>query len=52
MADNKIRMPSAFGGIVRYDEEYKSKFMLKPVHVIVFIVLVIAIRIGIGFFLK
>lgn len=40
MAD-KINIPSGFGGLLRYDEEYKSKFMLKPTHVIVFIVAVI-----------
>lgn len=41
MADNKIQMPGAFGGIVRYDEEYKSRFMLNPSHVIGFIILIV-----------
>ena len=41
MADNKISMPGAFGGLVRYDEEYTSKFMISPSHVIAFVVLVI-----------
>lgn len=41
MADNKISMPGAFGGLVRYDEEYESKFMITPMHVIVFVVLII-----------
>lgn len=36
MAKNKMRMPSSEGGLVRYyDEEYKSKIMLKPEHVLV-----------------
>lgn len=47
--DNKINMPGAFGGLMRYDEEYTSRFMLKPTHVIGFavaiIVFVMALRI-------
>lgn len=39
--DGKISMPGTFGGLMRYDEEYKSKFMLSPGHVIAFIILVI-----------
>jgi preprotein translocase subunit Sec61beta len=41
MADN-IFMPSSGGGLMRYNEEYKSKLMLKPSHVILFIILIIA----------
>ena len=41
MADNKISMPGSFGGLLRYDEEYKSKFMIKPAHVIGLIIGVI-----------
>jgi len=40
MADN-IMTPSGSGGIVRYDEEYPSRFMIKPEFVIGFIVLII-----------
>lgn len=43
MADNKIRMPSGMGGLVRYFEEYKSKISFKPGHVIVMVVAVIII---------
>jgi len=39
--DGKISMPGSFGGLMRYDEEYKSKFMLSPAQVIGFIVIVI-----------
>ena len=39
--DNKISLPGGFGGIIRYDEEYQSKFMLSPVHVIGFVILII-----------
>jgi len=32
---DRIRMPASFGGIVRYfDEEYKSRFMIKPEQVV------------------
>jgi len=41
MADNKIQMPGAFGGLMRYDEEYTSRFMLTPIQVIIFIVAII-----------
>lgn len=41
MADNKISMPGAFGGLMRYDEEYKSRFMISPHQVIIFVILLI-----------
>lgn len=34
-------MPGSFGGLVRYDEEYKSRFMLKPGHVVAFVIAII-----------
>jgi len=40
MADN-IFMPSSGGGLMRYNEEYKSLLMLKPSHVVLFIILII-----------
>ncbi len=40
MADNKIRMPSSMAGITTYSEEYKSRFMLTPQHVLIFIAIV------------
>ena len=40
MAD-KINVPAGFGGLVRYGEEYKSRFKLKPIHVVIFIIAVI-----------
>lgn len=42
MANLGISMPSSSGGLMRYNEEYKSKFMLKPSHIVLFIILVIA----------
>ena len=49
MADNKISMPAGFGGLMRFDEEYKSKIMLQPVHVIVFVVAVVGFRVFLSF---
>jgi len=39
MADQGVSMPGVFGGLMRYNEEYKSKFTFKPAHVIAIIVL-------------
>jgi len=46
--DNKINLPGGFGGLMRYSEEYSSKFMLKPTHVVAFVLLIIAFRIFLG----
>ena len=34
-------MPSAFGGLVRYFDEYKSKIQFEPAHVLLIIILLI-----------
>ncbi len=39
-SDNKLHLPGGIGGLVRYDEEYKSKFMISPGQVIAFVVLI------------
>jgi preprotein translocase subunit Sec61beta len=44
MAKNQISMPSSQGGIVRYFDDYKSKFQIRPEHVIVLVVIVIIIE--------
>jgi preprotein translocase subunit Sec61beta len=41
MADNKLNLPGGFGGLMRYDEEYESKFKISPVQVIGYIILVV-----------
>jgi preprotein translocase subunit Sec61beta len=46
-----VSMPAGFGGLMRYGEEYSSKFNLKPTHVIAAIVLVIVLRILLPTFL-
>jgi len=49
MAD-KITMPSGFGGLLRYDEEYESKIMLKPKHIVIFLILILVFYIGLKIF--
>ncbi|HEA46283.1 MAG TPA: preprotein translocase subunit Sec61beta [Candidatus Pacearchaeota archaeon] len=46
--DNQIHLPSGFGGLMRFDEEYESKINLKPTHVIGFVILIVAFRILLG----
>jgi preprotein translocase subunit Sec61beta len=41
MAENKIQMPGVFGGLMRYDSEYKSRFMISPVAVIAFVITIV-----------
>jgi preprotein translocase subunit Sec61beta len=41
MAGSGLLMPSGSGGLMRYNDEYKSKLMLSPMHVVVLIVVVI-----------
>ena len=51
-SDNKIHMPAGFGGLMRYDEEYETKFRLKPIHVIAFVILIVLFRVALAVFLK
>ena len=46
MADQGVQLPGGFGGLMRFSEEYESRFNLKPVHVIAFIILIIMFRIS------
>ena len=41
MARKRYTMPSSGGGIVRYNDEYKSKIMLAPGNVIFLIILLV-----------
>jgi preprotein translocase subunit Sec61beta len=52
MAESNVNMPSGFGGLMRFKDEYKSIFTLKPTHVIAFITLIIIFRILLGVFIK
>jgi len=49
MANQNIQMPAGFGGLMRFSEEYKSKIMLKPTHIIIFVIAVIVFRIVLEF---
>ena len=40
--DTRLNMPAGFGGLMRYSEEYESRFKLKPSHVIAFIAAIVA----------
>jgi preprotein translocase subunit Sec61beta len=51
MASNNINMPSGFGGLTRFNEEYESNFYLRPTHVILFIILIVIFRFSLGAFL-
>ncbi len=52
MAESNVNMPSGFGGLMRFKDEYKSAFTLKPTHVLIFIMLIIIFRILLGVFIK
>jgi len=41
MAQNKMQMPGVFGGLMRYDDEYNSRFVVTPTQVIGFVIAVI-----------
>ena len=45
----EINMPSGFGGLMRYKEEYNSKLKISPIQVIVGIVLVIVFVLSLKF---
>ena len=44
MAQDKIQLPQSGGGLVRYFEDYKSKFEFGPIVVVVIIVAVIVLE--------
>lgn len=39
--DDRIRMPSGMGGLVRYFDEYKSKIEFQPGHIIILALVII-----------
>ena len=49
--DVGISVPSGFGGLMRFKEEYESYFNLKPTHIIAFIILIIGFRVALEVFL-
>ncbi|MEM3405406.1 MAG: hypothetical protein QW117_00300 [Candidatus Pacearchaeota archaeon] len=49
---DRINLPIGTGGLLRYDEDYPSKVVLTPAHVIFFILGIIGIWIFLKIFLK
>ncbi|MFA5061273.1 MAG: preprotein translocase subunit Sec61beta [Candidatus Pacearchaeota archaeon] len=47
---NEISMPSGFGGLMRYKEEYNSKFKFGPGAVVAMILITIVLVIGLNVF--
>jgi len=47
--EQSLNLPAGFGGLVNFKEEYESKFMLKPTHVIGFVIFIVLFRIGLKF---
>ena len=45
-----LSMPGPFGGLVRYDAEYQSKFTLSPTQVMIFLALIVVFVIGLKIF--
>jgi len=39
---DQIFMPSGGGGLMRYNEEYKSRFTMTTSHVVLFLILILA----------
>lgn len=50
MADNKISMPGVFGGLMRFNSEFKSRFALSPGQVVGFVIFVIIFVLGLKLF--
>ncbi|HDP74089.1 MAG TPA: preprotein translocase subunit Sec61beta [Candidatus Woesearchaeota archaeon] len=50
MAKEQLRVPMSMGGLVRYSDEYKSKFQLSPGAVIIIAVLIIILVIALSGF--
>ena len=48
--EGKMSMPGAFGGLMRYDEEYSSRFMLNPGQVVGLIIAVVVLVIALKIF--
>ncbi len=50
MVDNSMSMPAGFGGLMRYKEEYDSKFRFGPGAVVGMIIATIVIVVGLRIF--
>ena len=50
MANEGLSMPGPFGGLVRYDAEYESKFILTATKVFIFLGIIVLFVIGLNLF--
>ncbi len=50
MASQGFSMPSSYGGLMRYNEEYRSSLMFTPTQVVLFIIIIIAFVAGMKLF--
>lgn len=48
MARRSSKLPASYGGLVRYFDEYRSKIVIKPEHVIIFTLFVIIVGLGLN----
>jgi len=49
MANEGVSLPGAFGGLMRFSEEYNSVFNISPTQVILFVVGIVAFRVLLQF---
>ena len=47
--DNRMRLPTGGAGITNFTDEYKSRFMISPAGVIIFIVAIVVFAILLRF---
>ncbi|RLE42708.1 hypothetical protein DRJ16_04530 [Candidatus Woesearchaeota archaeon] len=52
MADQRIRLPAGGGGLLRYFDEYKSRFSFKPGSVIALTIIIIVLMIVLHTYFK
>jgi len=48
--DSGISMPGVFGGLMRYNEEYDSRFKFRPEYVIAFVIVLALVILGLKIF--
>ncbi len=51
-SDNKVSLPGGFGGLMRYSEEFDSYINLKPSHVVIFVIFIMAFRLVMPYIFK
>ncbi|MFA5992689.1 MAG: preprotein translocase subunit Sec61beta [Candidatus Pacearchaeota archaeon] len=48
--DTGMSMPGVFGGLMRYNEEYNSRFKFRPEYVIAFVIILGLVVLGLKVF--